>query len=58
MKSEEPEAKDIVLKPQVPVYLSYFTVWSDTTGKLQFRKDVYGLDIVLDSYLQKLAAGK
>lgn len=58
MKSEKPEAKDIVLKPQVPVYLSYFTVWSDSTGKLQFRKDVYGLDIVLDSYLQKLAAGK
>lgn len=58
MKSEKPEAKDIVLKPQVPVYLSYFTVWSDAAGKLQFRKDVYGLDIVLDSYLQKLASGK
>lgn len=58
MKSEKPEAKDIVLKPQVPVYLSYFTVWSDSAGKLQFRKDVYGLDIVADSYLQKLSAGK
>jgi murein L,D-transpeptidase YcbB/YkuD len=58
MKSEEPEAKDIVLKPQVPVYLTYFTVWSDASGKLQFRKDVYGLDIVLDSYLQRLTAGR
>lgn len=58
MKSEEPEAKDIVLKPQVPVYLAYYTVWSDAAGKLQFRKDVYGLDIVLDSYLQKLNLGK
>ena len=58
MKIENPEAKDIVLKPQVPVYLTYFTVWSDTAGKLQFRKDVYGLDIVLDSYLQRLTAGK
>jgi murein L,D-transpeptidase YcbB/YkuD len=56
MKSENPEAKDIVLKPQVPVYLSYFTVWTDPSGKLQFRKDVYGLDIVLDSYLQRLTA--
>lgn len=58
MQSEKPEAKDIVLKPQVPVYLTYFTVWADTAGKLQFRKDVYGLDIVLDSYLQRLTAGK
>ncbi|MEJ7560309.1 MAG: L,D-transpeptidase family protein [Pedobacter sp.] len=58
MKSEEPEAKDIVLKPQVPVYLAYYTVWSDAAGKMQFRKDVYGLDIVLDSYLQRLSAGK
>jgi murein L,D-transpeptidase YcbB/YkuD len=58
MKSETPEAKDIVLKPQVPVYLTYATVWADANGKLQFRKDVYGLDIVLDSYLQRLAAKK
>jgi len=58
MKIEEPEAKDIVLKPQVPVYLTYVTVWSDASEKLQFRKDVYGLDIVLDSYLQRLTAGK
>lgn len=56
MKSENPEAKDIVLKPQVPVYLTYFTAWMDEQGILQFRKDVYGLDIVLDSYLQRLTA--
>ncbi|MHA4894337.1 L,D-transpeptidase scaffold domain-containing protein [Pedobacter sp. PWIIR3] len=56
MQSENPEAKDIVLKPQVPVYLTYVTAWSDDNGTLQFRKDVYGLDIVLDSYLQRLTA--
>ena len=58
MSSEVPEAKDIYLKPQVPVYLSYFTAWADENGTIQFRKDVYGLDIVLDSYLQRLSAGK
>ncbi|MCD0489272.1 L,D-transpeptidase family protein [Pedobacter sp. MC2016-14] len=54
MSAETPEAKDISLKPQVPVYLSYFTSWADEKGTIQFRKDVYGLDIVLDSYLQRL----
>ena len=54
MQSEIPEAKDIALSPKVPVYLTYFTAWSDEQGVIQFRKDVYGLDIVLDSYLQRL----
>ncbi|RZK82715.1 MAG: L,D-transpeptidase [Pedobacter sp.] len=58
MKSEKPEAKDIVLKPQVPVYLTYFTAWADDKGAIQFRNDVYGLDVVLDSYLQRLSASK
>lgn len=56
MQTAKPEAKDISLNPQVPVYLTYFTVWKDENGKIQFRKDIYGLDIVLDSYLQRLSA--
>lgn len=55
MESENPVATDIGLPKQVPVYLTYFTCWADEAGKLQFRKDVYGLDIVLFTYLQRLA---
>ncbi|TDQ10129.1 L,D-transpeptidase scaffold domain-containing protein [Pedobacter metabolipauper] len=58
MQSDKPEAKDIVLSPQVAVYLTYITAWTDGQNVLHFRKDVYGLDIVLDSYLQRLSAGK
>lgn len=54
MESADPVATDIGLPKQIPVYLSYFTCWADETGKLQFRKDVYGLDIVLYTYLQRL----
>jgi murein L,D-transpeptidase YcbB/YkuD len=54
MESANPVATDIGLPKQIPVYLSYFTCWADETGKLQFRKDVYGLDIVLYTYLQRL----
>lgn len=55
MESKNPVATDIGLPKQVPVYLAYFTCWQDENGKLQFRKDVYGLDIVLFTYLQRLA---
>jgi murein L,D-transpeptidase YcbB/YkuD len=29
---------------EVPVFIGYFTAWVDHTGKLNFRKDVYGHD--------------
>jgi murein L,D-transpeptidase YcbB/YkuD len=53
MESENPTATDIALPKQVPVYLTYFTCWADENGKLQYRKDVYGLDIVLFTHLQR-----
>lgn len=54
MVSKNPKATDIALPKQVPVYLSYFTCWVDETGKLQLRKDIYGLDIVLYTYMQRV----
>jgi murein L,D-transpeptidase YcbB/YkuD len=53
MASQSPVATDIALPKKVPVYLAYFTCWVDESGKLQYRKDIYGLDIVLYTYLQK-----
>ncbi|SOD12704.1 L,D-transpeptidase family protein [Pedobacter xixiisoli] len=54
MQTGEPKVNDIALKNKVPVYLSYLTCWQDDTGKLQYRKDVYGLDIVLYTHLIRL----
>ncbi len=54
--TENQQAKDLALPKQVPVYLTYFTSWVDGTGALQFRKDIYGQDVVLYSYLQKIGA--
>lgn len=56
MKSDNPVATDISLPKQIPVYLAYFTCWADFNGTLQYRKDVYGLDVVLYSYLNRLAS--
>lgn len=55
MVSTDPVATDIGLPKQIPVYLAYFTCWADASGNLQYRKDIYGLDIVLYTHLQRLA---
>jgi murein L,D-transpeptidase YcbB/YkuD len=55
MGAENPEAKTIYLSnKKVPVYLAYQTCWVDEVGKIQYRKDVYGLDAVLYGYLQRM----
>lgn len=52
------EPEDIRLRPKVPVYITYVTCWQDANGKLQFRKDVYGHDIVLYDYMKKYLAAE
>jgi murein L,D-transpeptidase YcbB/YkuD len=54
MVNTDPVATDIGLPKQIPVYLAYFTCWADQSGKLQYRKDIYGLDIVLYTHLERL----
>ncbi|QPH38614.1 L,D-transpeptidase family protein [Pedobacter endophyticus] len=39
------------LDSPVPVYITYFTSWIDSSGKLNFRKDIYGHDKRLASHL-------
>ena len=53
-QTENQTARDIALPKQIPIYLTYFTAWKAEDGTIQFRKDIYGLDVVLYSYLQKL----
>jgi len=42
MKRDKP--KVIYLKKKIPVYFLYSTTWVDDDGRLNFRKDIYGLD--------------
>lgn len=48
-----PDPTFIYLPKKVPVYITYSTCWAGDDGKLQFRKDVYGQDIVLYDHLKK-----
>jgi murein L,D-transpeptidase YcbB/YkuD len=53
MAADNPSPTVIYLPKKVPVYITYVTCWADEGGALQFRQDVYGLDIVLYDYLQR-----
>jgi murein L,D-transpeptidase YcbB/YkuD len=57
MQEEDPTSEDIALRPRIPVYITYVTCWQGKEGKLEFRKDVYGLDIVLYDHLKKYLPG-
>jgi len=57
MSSDNPDPTEIALRPKMPVYITYVTCWADSTGTIQYRKDVYGQDIILYANLVK-AIGK
>jgi murein L,D-transpeptidase YcbB/YkuD len=56
MGEDNPKPTSLYLNKKVPVYITYVTCWADENGTLQFRKDIYGLDIVLYAHLQKFLA--
>lgn len=41
------EEKQVPLKTSLPVYLVYFTAWTDAKGQVHFRDDIYGHDKTL-----------
>jgi murein L,D-transpeptidase YcbB/YkuD len=53
MSEDNPKPTDVELPKKVPVYITYITCWADENGTLQYRPDVYGLDIVLFAHMQK-----
>ncbi|MVN22054.1 L,D-transpeptidase scaffold domain-containing protein [Mucilaginibacter arboris] len=53
MQETDPTATNISLPKKVPVYITYVTCWAEN-GKLVYRPDVYGLDIVLYTHIQKM----
>jgi murein L,D-transpeptidase YcbB/YkuD len=53
MSEDNPDPTTIYLPKKVPVYITYYTCWVDESGALQFRQDVYGLDVVLYDHMLK-----
>lgn len=54
MAADKPDPTTINLPKKTPVYITYVTSWADSTGTVQFAKDVYGLDAVLYTALNSV----
>jgi L,D-transpeptidase YcbB len=42
------DSHSVTLAQKVPVYLTYFTAWTDQSGKIIFYNDVYGRDAAME----------
>lgn len=54
LEEDIPTSRYIALPKKMPVFIDYETCWLDEQGRLQFRPDVYLLDVVLYTHMQKL----
>lgn len=52
MQDTLPKARNLSLPKKIPVYITYITCWIEN-GRLVYRPDIYGLDIVLYTNIQK-----
>jgi murein L,D-transpeptidase YcbB/YkuD len=50
---EHGEVRNVTLKKNLPVLLTYWTAWVDPQGRMNFRRDIYGQDA---KWAQALAA--
>ena len=58
LKESNPTARDIPVKPKVPVYLDYMTCFVGDSSQIQIRPDVYKLDKILYSKMKSRLATK
>jgi len=54
---ESGETREVTLPRSMPLYLFYWTAWSDPDGTVQFREDIYERDPVLDKALREMPPG-
>lgn len=45
--------RSLKVEPQVPIFITYYTLYPDKSGKLVAYNDIYGFDPVIYSRLQK-----
>ncbi len=48
---EAGERKVVLLKPSLPIHITYQTAWVDKTGEIHFNTDIYGRDELLKQAL-------
>jgi len=51
---EAGKTKDLSVPAPVPVYMLYYTVWLDASGRVVYGNDLYGFDAALLKTLKRV----
>ena len=57
-ETESRKSQSVVLKQKLPVHITYFTAWPDSTGKMNYFNDVYERDEAMEKALAVLASAR
>ena len=51
-------SQSVALPHKIPVHITYFTAWPDSSGKINYFNDIYGRDETMEKALTALAAAR
>lgn len=57
-ETDSRKSQSVVLSQKIPVHITYFTAWPDSTGKMSYFNDVYERDEAMEKALAVLASAR
>jgi murein L,D-transpeptidase YcbB/YkuD len=57
-ETDSRKSQSVVLGQKVPVHITYFTAWPDSSGKMNYFNDMYERDEAMDKALTVLASAR
>ncbi|MDP1700547.1 MAG: L,D-transpeptidase family protein [Aestuariivirga sp.] len=57
-ETDSRKSQSVVLSQKIPVHITYFTAWPDSTGKMNYFNDVYERDEAMEKALAVLASAR
>ena len=57
-ETDSGQSQSIALPHKIPVHITYFTAWPDSTGKMNYFNDIYGRDEAMEKALSALATAR
>lgn len=57
-ETDSRKSQSVVLSQKIPVHITYFTAWPDSSGKMSYFNDVYERDEAMEKALAVLASAR
>ncbi len=57
-ETDSRKSQSVALSQKIPVHITYFTAWPDSTGKISYFNDVYERDEAMEKALAVLASAR